>query len=111
MLAKMSQVGYPTLLEANAMACNRVPGPRPARGNRMKEGIRSIQFLRFIAATLVVLSHSMLAANDFFDGGVSRATLYFANVGGSGVHIFFVISGFIMVFTSFGREKNVFHSD
>ena len=77
----------------------------------MKEGIRSIQFLRFIAATLVVLSHSMLAANDFFDGGVSRATLYFANVGGSGVHIFFVISGFIMVFTSFGREKNVFHSD
>ena len=77
----------------------------------MKESVRSIQFLRFVAASLVVLSHSMLAANDFSDGGVSRSTLYFANFGGSGVHIFFVISGFIMVYTSFLGGGTEFQSE
>lgn len=59
----------------------------------------NIQFLRFIAAMLVVLYHSAgsLPANDsvfqaFFTWGES--------IGFAGVDIFFVISGFIMAHTS-----------
>jgi len=59
----------------------------------------NIQFLRFVAAMLVVLYHSAgrLPANDsvfqvFFTWGES--------IGFAGVDIFFVISGFIMAHTS-----------
>jgi len=60
----------------------------------------SIQFLRFVAAFLVVLDHSEYLY------GVSRGSnptlTYLFGLGAIGVHIFFVISGFIMVYTSFG---------
>ena len=59
----------------------------------------NIQFLRFVAAMLVVLYHSAtrLPANDsvfqfIFSTGES--------LGFAGVDIFFVISGFIMAYTS-----------
>jgi exopolysaccharide production protein ExoZ len=74
----------------------------------MRENIASIQFLRFVAATLVVLSHSSLAIQEHFSGSLSRLFLYVAHLGGSGVHIFFVISGFIMVFTSFTKTNESF---
>lgn len=64
--------------------------------------IRSIQLLRAIAALLVVWFHAQ--------GVVSNTTNHFTftNIGASGVDLFFVISGFIMVFVSydrFGKEK------
>jgi exopolysaccharide production protein ExoZ len=74
----------------------------------MRDSIRSIQFLRFIAASLVVFSHSMDAINKYVPDGVSKLMLYLAQFGASGVHIFFVISGFIMVYTSFERHDELF---
>ena len=66
----------------------------------------NIQFLRFVAAMLVVLYHSAgrLPANDsvfqvFFTWGES--------IGFAGVDIFFVISGFIMAHTS--ASQSGFH--
>lgn len=63
----------------------------------------NIQFLRFVAAMLVVLYHSAanLPANDsvfqsVFMGGEA--------LGFAGVDIFFVISGFIMAHTSSGQR-------
>src|ERR1700687_835620 len=50
----------------------------------MKNKIESLQGLRAYAAIAVVLAHARL----LFPGG--------ASVGGLGVHLFFVISGFIM---------------
>jgi exopolysaccharide production protein ExoZ len=62
--------------------------------------IHSIQLLRSIAATLVVILHVQQA----FSGKVSPAIFpqegYLFGFGAVGVHIFFVISGFIMVVTS-----------
>lgn len=63
--------------------------------------IQSIQFLRFVAATLVVLFHSHLAISTRLspDSAV-QADLYLFGFGAVGVHIFFVISGYIMVLTN-----------
>lgn len=55
--------------------------------------IISIQLLRFIAASLVVLTHSMSA------GGAN-------GIGGFGVDIFFVISGFIMSHVTASRTSS-----
>ena len=74
----------------------------------MQQSIKSIQFLRFLAASLVVFSHCMLAIDLYFKGHVSKSELYFANVGGVGVHVFFVISGFIMIYTSFVDKTRKF---
>jgi len=67
---------------------------------RQNATIHSIQLLRSIAATLVVLFHSQQA----FAARVSPALFaqegYLFGFGAVGVHIFFVISGFIMVLTS-----------
>ncbi|MBF7144936.1 MULTISPECIES: acyltransferase family protein [Pseudomonas] len=56
--------------------------------------IKSIQYLRFLAAILVVYGHSNLQIY-----GVAPHT---TNLGGFGVDIFFVISGFIMPYIIFG---------
>jgi exopolysaccharide production protein ExoZ len=69
----------------------------------MRENIAAIQFLRFVAAALVVLFPSIAAANKHFAGSMSESSMYAAGFA-SGVHIFFVIGGFIMMYTSF--EKN-----
>src|SRR5690348_2252421 len=74
----------------------------------MREKISSIQFLRFVAAALVVLYHTTVALNKYIAGSLSQAFLHNAFFGASGVHIFFVISGFIMVFTSFGNASDTF---
>ena len=60
----------------------------------MKQTIYSLQYLRFFAAILVVLAHTtdslyLTLSNDNF-GIFTR--------GGRGVDIFFVISGFIMIY-------------
>jgi len=56
--------------------------------------IHGLQALRMIAATMVVLTHALNRAADAFpNGGVGRQQFL-----ESGVDVFFVISGFIMVY-------------
>lgn len=66
----------------------------------MKQSIQSIQFLRFVAASLVVFVHATEAVEKYFPAKVSSTLAYFSGAGASGVHIFFVISGFVMVYTA-----------
>lgn len=62
--------------------------------------IHSIQALRALAAMLVVLFHGQLAfSTQIAEPGFAGESYLFA-FGAVGVHIFFVISGFIMVLTS-----------
>jgi exopolysaccharide production protein ExoZ len=79
--------------------------PKESADRAMRGNIQSIQFLRFVAASLVVFFHSTQAVNQYFGGGISQSILYASEFGASGVHIFFVISGFIMVYTSFSGPK------
>lgn len=71
-----------------------------------KGRLDSIQVLRGVAAILVVLFHFRHYLNDVYplkDLG-DRLFLF----GEAGVDIFFVISGFIIVYSSRSREKNTF---
>lgn len=76
-------------------------------GNVVKNGrLDSIQVLRGIAAILVVLFHFRHYINDVYpikDLG-DRMFLF----GEAGVDLFFVISGFIIVYSSMNKEKNSF---
>jgi exopolysaccharide production protein ExoZ len=63
----------------------------------------SVQFLRFVAAMLVVLSHANYVADAFFPKSSSTLVTYLLDFGRCGVHIFFVISGFVMVYSTFSR--------
>lgn len=75
--------------------------------------IYGIQFLRFFAAAIVAVFHSYKLIEPQVIGGQvlgrDLAELHYAfGFGASGVHIFFVISGFIMVHTQrrdFGRAR------
>jgi peptidoglycan/LPS O-acetylase OafA/YrhL len=68
-----------------------------------KGTIQSLQILRFFAALVVVLDHCQFAGSTLADrAGVSFAFPRFH--GRLGVDIFFVISGFIMVYISSGRN-------
>lgn len=67
--------------------------------------LHSIQLLRAIAALLVVLFHGHLAFANRLDSSALDYESYVFAFGAVGVHIFFVISGFIMVYTSrFGGD-------
>lgn len=61
--------------------------------------INNIQFLRFVAASLVIFAHAPL--NAF---GVSSHAIH---LGGFGVDIFFIISGFIIPYILFGASHDV----
>jgi exopolysaccharide production protein ExoZ len=76
----------------------------------MRKNVASIQFLRFIAATLVVLFHSTQAVSTYFVGSLPELFVKYSAIGASGVHIFFVISGFIMVYTSFYKQDDAFNA-
>jgi exopolysaccharide production protein ExoZ len=65
----------------------------------------SIQLLRCIAATLVVLFHTQQAFSAHVTAAVLPKEGYLFGFGAVGVHIFFVISGFIMVLTSVRPDK------
>lgn len=56
--------------------------------------IKNIQYLRFLAAFLVILAHADLQ--------IYGVPAQITNMGGFGVDIFFIISGFIMPFILFG---------
>lgn len=71
----------------------------------MRKNLLTIQFLRFVAAMLVAYLHTAQAIEGRHPGGVSEAYLHVVGIGAAGVHIFFVISGFVMVYTSFGSRS------
>lgn len=60
--------------------------------------ISSIQFLRAVAALMVVWFHAEFLANAY--GGYR---FDFGNAGAAGVDVFFVISGFIITYVTHGR--------
>lgn len=70
-----------------------------------KRTVHSVQFLRFVAATLVVSFHAHLSLSESLGGARSAAELYLFRFGAVGVHIFFVISGYIMYLTSMDRGE------
>jgi len=63
--------------------------------------LEGIQILRGYAAMLVVVTH-------LWSAGVISSTLRFSRIGGLGVDIFFVISGFIMCYS---LREQIFASD
>jgi exopolysaccharide production protein ExoZ len=67
------------------------------------ESFQSVQFLRFVAALLVVIFHAHVAQSRFTPGGQPDATDYYFSAGAIGVHIFFVVSGFVMAHTSLDK--------
>jgi len=72
----------------------------PERDRRLP----SVQALRGVAASLVVYHHF---ARIFQGGSPSPSWIYrcgLGNLGACGVDIFFVISGFIMVYTTVGKD-------
>lgn len=62
--------------------------------------LHSIQFLRALAAMLVVIYHGQQSFSERIAPPSFENESYLFAFGAVGVHIFFVISGFIMVFTS-----------
>ena len=70
--------------------------------------MHSIQVLRGIAASLVVISHIGIIERKY--GYSGQNFLSWADIGQAGVDLFFVISGFIMVVTMwkrFGNSKGI----
>jgi peptidoglycan/LPS O-acetylase OafA/YrhL len=65
--------------------------PEGAFGSREN----NFDFLRFLAATLVILSHSYVLTGSTFEP-LASATSGFDTLGGLGVSIFFVMSGFLV---------------
>lgn len=76
------------------------PAGAPQQTIRANETMHSIQLLRAIAALLVVLFHAQLAMSTQFASPAFASESYLFAFGAVGVHIFFVISGFIMVYTT-----------
>jgi peptidoglycan/LPS O-acetylase OafA/YrhL len=67
----------------------------------MKNKLYSIQLIRFIAVFLVVLVHCIDRMNRYFDAPEHIFSFYYFDVfGRAGVDIFFVISGFVMMYIS-----------
>ena len=67
--------------------------------------LESIQILRGVAAIFVVISHLCTQMRDNHPAPCLIGCC--ANLGGIGVDIFFVISGFIMVVMTIGRPDGV----
>jgi len=69
-------------------------------GPHRSSSVETIQFLRFLAAMAVVLFHGHQAstANTYQWLG------YWFDMGAAGVHVFFVISGFVIMHTSYGAK-------
>lgn len=66
------------------------------------ESLLSIQSLRFFAAIMVVIHHAVNTLHDKAGFSGANWLLDFFYFGASGVQIFFIISGFVMVYASSG---------
>ncbi len=71
--------------------------PEPLPGRDRVETVVAIQYLRAVAAGLIVFQHAM---------GIPAFVHYAAHFGTVGVDLFFVISGFIMWTTTESRARN-----
>lgn len=84
------------------------PEPQSNRAERVRDAkpqtLNSIQILRFAAAFSVVLFHARITQVLAFGSDTVGADRAF-KIGASGVHLFFLISGFVMVLTAFLRER------
>ena len=69
-------------------------------GPRRSASVETIQFLRFLAAMAVVLFHGHQAATAHTYQWLG----YWFDMGAAGVHVFFVISGFVIMHTSYGAR-------
>jgi exopolysaccharide production protein ExoZ len=82
-------------------------GAAPASINRAaSDKLFALQLLRAVAATGVVISHVRYDFLHHF--GLPDGLPGFINAGAAGVDLFFVISGFVMVYSSetlFGRDR------
>jgi exopolysaccharide production protein ExoZ len=67
-------------------------------GPQRSGSVETIQFLRFLAAMAVVLFHGHNASTAHVYQGLG----YLFDMGAAGVHVFFVISGFVIMYTSYG---------
>jgi exopolysaccharide production protein ExoZ len=70
---------------------------------RAKVELFGIQMMRGVAAALVVLHHAL--EESLLSATPPRSPDWLTTLGASGVDIFFVISGFIMLHTSFPSKK------
>lgn len=80
--------------------------PAVAPNSELPGTIISIQVLRFVAAFMVVLFHAHVALVGKLPNHIAGQVDHAFEVGASGVHIFFVISGFVMVYTSIRSRLN-----
>ena len=67
--------------------------------------IKSLQILRFISATLVIISHTYSRVLRTLDPVLVKNTFFsiLYPIGHIGVDIFFVLSGFIMMYTNYNK--------
>lgn len=71
---------------------------RASAGPQRSGSVETIQFLRFLAAMAVVLFHGHQASTAHTYQWLG----YWFDMGAAGVHVFFVISGFVIMHTSYG---------
>ena len=67
--------------------------------------ILNIQYLRAFAAINVVFLHVLIGAESY--NRPAEILSFFGNWGANGVDIFFVISGFVMIYTQINNPKNI----
>jgi peptidoglycan/LPS O-acetylase OafA/YrhL len=72
--------------------------------------LNSIQVLRGLAAVAVVVDHVTHYMHKSFSGQSWLFSSNIYNVGGFGVDLFFCISGFIMVITTYNKPKGFSHA-
>ena len=75
------------------------PAPLPFRKN--DTNIESIQIMRGVAAILVVLLHISIKGDQYGNGALKGFS-----IGGAGVDLFFIISGYIMCASTINRDLN-----
>ena len=68
--------------------------------------IVNIQYLRAFAAINVVFLHVLIGAESY--NRPAGILSFFGNWGANGVDIFFVISGFVMIYTQINNPNNIF---
>lgn len=64
--------------------------------------ILSVQYMRAIAALLVVLHHAAWKGKQY-----SVDPMYWFKIGGVGVDLFFIISGYVMCHATYGKNINI----
>jgi peptidoglycan/LPS O-acetylase OafA/YrhL len=75
--------------------------PAPLQSQKNDANIESIQIMRGIASILVILLHISIKGAQYGNGALQGFS-----IGGSGVDLFFIISGYIMCASTNNRELN-----